>query len=280
MSNVERAYYDDGTLRAEGVLADGAPHGLHRHWHPNGVLAMEVPYDHGIIDGMVKQWNDKGKLVATSELKKGTGVLRTLHSEQGLDGEMTYVDGKLTGRQLTYFDDGELAGATYWLENEKVSKKRYLEACKQNPNLPRYEDEPQTRAKNPAQKKAVKLPNHQSQPLDELPLKLLQGPRVREALSWLEESRHPSRSLGEATGQDESIRLVKELYSLGAATVHAVEIDGGADEDQNTGRIVIELPQDKQQRENLLKFCGDLSREAGFDAETDLEQRYVLLMLD
>lgn len=280
MGKVERAYYDDGALRAEGALLDGVPDGLHREWHPNGVLAKETPYTRGIIDGTVRQWNDEGELIAESTLPNGSGILRTVCPEQGIRGEMTFVKGKLTGRQLAYFDTGELAGETYWLENEKVSKKRYLEACKQNPSLPRYEDEPRSGAKNAARKKAGKPPGQHGQPLDELPLKLLQGPRVREALAWLQESRQPSRSLGEATGQDESIRLVKALYSLGAVAVHAVEINGGADEDQNTGRIIIELPQDRQQRKNLLEFCGELARDAGFDSESDLGQRYVLLMLD
>src|SRR5208282_3046583 len=207
MSDDTRAYYDNGALRAEGDILDGAPHGLHREWYMNGVLAKETLYDHGIIDGTVKQWNEKGELVATSHLKKSTGVLRTLNIEQGLDGDITYVNGKLTGRQRCYCG-GELMATVYWIENEKVSKKRYLEASKQNPHLPQYHDEPQSGAKKPAQKKATKPPSRPTQASDELPLKLLQGPRVREALAWLEESRQPSRSLGEATGQDESIRLV------------------------------------------------------------------------
>ena len=280
MRKVERAYYDDGALRAEGALLDGVPDGLHREWHPNGVLAKETPYTRGVIDGTVRQWNDAGELIAESKLPNGSGILRTVCPEQGIHGEMTFVKGNLTGRQLAYFDSGELAGETYWLENKKVSKKRYLEACKQDPSLPRYEDDPRSGAKKAARKKVGKPPGQSGQPLDELPLKLLQGPRVREALAWLQESRQPSRSLGEATGQDESIRLVKELYSLGAVSVHAVEIDGGAGDEQNTGRIVIELPQDRQQRENLLEFCGELARDAGFDSEFDLEQRYVLLTLD
>jgi hypothetical protein len=188
--------------------------------------------------------------------------------------------GKWTGRQLAYFEDGELAGASYWLSNEKVSKKRYSEACKRNPNLPQYDGELRSLAKKPTRKKAVKVTIHLSQQPDELPSKLLQGPCMREALVWLEESRAPSRSLGEAMGQDESIRLVKKLYSLGAVTVHAVEIDGGATEDQNTGRLVIELPQDQKRRAMLLKFCGKIAREAGFHPAPDVAQRYMYLTLD
>jgi hypothetical protein len=279
MMEVKRSYHTNGAIAAEVTEIDGAPHGVTRHWHPNGAPAMEIPMSRGIIDGTVKQWNDKGELLGSCEINKGTGTYRMWHPNGQLMGETSMIDGKWTGRQLAYFDTGELVGETYWLENEKVSKKRYLEASKQNPNLPRYEDEPKSGAKNP-QKKAGKLPNRPIRSPDELPLKLLQGARVREALAWLEESRQPSRSLGEATGQDESIRLVRELHSLGAVAVHAVEIDGAANDDQNTGRLVIELSQDQKQRKKVLEFCGDIAREAGFDPALDIGQRYLLLMLD
>ncbi len=103
---------------------------------------------------------------------------------------------------------------------------------------------------------------------------------VDDRLESMQQTRQPSRSLGEATGQDESIRLVKELYALGAVTVHAVEIDGAPSEDQNTGRLVIELPQEQGMRDKLMKYCGESARELGFDPDPDVGQRYLFLMLD
>jgi len=279
-----RYYYDDGTLRYEGERLDGVlPHGVHRQWHPNGALAMETPYDHGIIDGTVKQWDEDGKLIVQCNITKGTGVLRQWHPAVGGFGEISFVDGKMTGRQRVCFKDGIWGGDEYWLENRKVSKKRYLEACQQNPSLPRYEDEQPSKRKRSPKKRVAEVETSSvltAQELDDLPLGLLQGTRVKEALSWLEETREPSRSLGEATDQDESIRLVKKLYDLGASQVYAVEIDGEPTEDQNTGRIVVELPQDQKKRDKLLKFCGKLARKLGFDPDPDVGQRYALLMLD
>lgn len=278
MNKMKRDYHDNGMIRFESDFIDGVPHGLQRHWHPNGVLAMEMPFDHGIIDGMVRQWNHKGELVATSNLKMGTGVLRTLNLEQGLDGEITYVDGKFTGRQRCYCG-GELMATVFWLDNDKVSRKRYLEACKQNPNLPRYEDEPAIAAKNPA-KKAAKRASQSYQPADELPLKLLHGSHVREALGWLQESRNPSRSLGEARNQDDSIKLVEKLYQLGAQAVHATEIKSSPSRDQNSGRLILELPEQQEKRKKLFRICGKIAKAGGFDADPDVRQRYLLLMLD
>lgn len=281
---IERAYHDDGTLRSEGELLEGkVPHGLHRDWHPNGVLAEEVPYNHGIIDGTVKQWNDKGELIAQCEIKRGNGVLRQWTPFGWL--ETTYLDGKWTGRQRGYRNDGAVFSEAYWLENTKVSKKRYLEACKKDPRLPSYEGEPPVRRWRPPKSLFPKRSKQErsvptAEQADEFVKGLLEGPHVREALSWLEEMRQPSRSLGEATDQDESIRLVKKLYRQGAVNVHAVEIHGEETEDQNTGRIVVELPQDEKQRRDLFKSCGKFARDVGYDPEKDMGQRFIFVMLD
>jgi hypothetical protein len=246
------------------------------------MLALEIPYEHGIENGMIKQWNDQGELLGSFEINKGTGTYSLWHQNGGFRGEISLVDGKFTGRQRTYWADGVLGAESFWLENEKVSKKRYREACEENPRLPRYDDEPR-----PSKKKSVKektrdtvMPATTAKEYEELAARLLKGSRVREALSWLEESQKPSRSLGEATGQSASLQLVRKLYALGAVSVHAVEIDGAEGDDQNTGRLVIELPKDDETREKLLQFCGRLARKLGFDPDPDVGQRYILLMLD
>lgn len=281
---LNRSYYDDGALRYEGELLDGVlPHGVHREWHPNGTLAKETPYNMGIIDGVVKQWDENGELLLQSDIPQGTGVLRTWHADQGFFGEISFVDGKMTGRQHCYFQLGESGAQQYWLENKRVSRKRYLKACEKNSKLPRYDDELPKEKKHLTKRRQSEPSNssiRSSQDLDELPLGLLQGKDVKEALSWLADTRELSRSLGEATDQAESIRLVKKLYRLGAVSVHAVEIDGGPDEDQNSGKVVIELPDVQEQRAKLLKLCGKLARDLGFEADSDVGQKYLLLMLD
>jgi hypothetical protein len=281
--SVVRSYYENGALRYEGVQIDGIPHGVIRLWHPNGVLDTEIPMDHGVISGIVKQWNDKGELLGTSDVTNGTGVDRRWYPDGTLQIEIPYVDGATTGRQRIYWDTGELLEVSYWLKNKKVSRKRYLEACQQDPNLPRYEDQPAPRKRRERATRAPKSPSPAERELiatDQLPIKLLQKPGAREALSWLEETREPPRSLGEATSQDDSIRLVKKLYRLGATGVHAVEINGEPDEEQNTGRLVIELPHDQERRKKILTFTGKLAHELGFDPEPDVGQRYTFLMLD
>src|SRR5579864_5982177 len=123
-SVLQRVYNDNGMLVSEGGMLDRQPHGIVRHWHANGVLASEMPLNRGRIDGVVRYWNDKGELLDEFELKDGNGVFRVWSPDGVLYGEITEVNGRWTGRQLTYFDDGATAIETFWLNNQKVSKKR------------------------------------------------------------------------------------------------------------------------------------------------------------
>jgi hypothetical protein len=284
---LRRAYYDNGSIESEAILMHerGLADGICRRWHRNGVLAGESSFDRGLCDGVQRIWNANGKLLDAFEMEKGTGVLRlwTLdrNSHWSLSGETTMVDGQMTGRHIVYFDEECKTGiATYWIEDKKLSKKRYLEACQKDPKLPRYETESPVRRPTIPRARHPKKPAEPVKVSDELHLRLLNGPAVREALRWLEESREPSRSLGEATTQGESLRLVKKLHSLGALAVHAVEIDGAPNDHQNSGKLIIELPPDAERRKTLLAFTNRLARRLGFDPDPDGGQRYVLLMLD
>jgi MORN repeat variant len=276
---VQKSYHDNGKLAAEGTFKDGLPHGVVRRWHTNGVLAEEATFDNGIMDGTVTQWNDKGELLASYNLTKGTGTYRVWYPSGQLMGEIPMIDGKHVGHQRVYFEDGEIAADTYWLDNVKVSRKRYFEAARKDPRLPHYDD-PSTPARIPGVSRREPSRRTTGETPDHLATTLLQGPGVSEALSWLTETTKPSRSLGEARGQKASTGLVRKLYSLGAIGVHAVDIQGGNNQEQNSGRLVIELPKEPENRKKLLKFCGQLAREAGFDPDPEMGQRYVFLMLD
>jgi hypothetical protein len=280
---LSRSYHANGSLESEATLSrdNGPIQGISRRWHPNGVLAEEFTIDQGLWDGLHRIWNDKGELLDSFEMKKGTGALHVWSwdrdSQWHLNGELTHVAGRLTGRQLTYCDGGTTAIEAYWLNDQKVSKRRYFDACNQDPRLPRYDWEP------PLPRFKLPRPRRPKRPIkvsDDLPRTLLAGTGVREALNWLLESREPSRSLGEATTQEDSLKLVKKLYSLGAVAVHAVEIDGLATGDQNSGKLVVELPDDPERRKKLFRFSNRNARKLGFDPDPDGGQRYLFMMLD
>lgn len=80
-------------------------------------------------------------------------------------------------------------------------------------------------------------------------------------------------------GRDESIALADAVYKAGAAHVYAIEIDE-YDQHQNTGKLVIELPDDASARKRVFAWAGKIAREQGFDPEREAGQRYVFVMLD
>ena len=111
--------------------------------------------------------------------------------------------------------------------------------------------------------------------------RFLDSPNTKEALSWLRAaSESDFRSVGEHETTEESIALIEEVYDAGAAEVLAVEIDEYPDEGQNTGKLVIKLPDDTNARQRVFAWVGEIAQSQGFDAEQDSGQSYLFVMLD
>jgi antitoxin component YwqK of YwqJK toxin-antitoxin module len=137
---VKRFYYPSGKLRSEISFKNGVPHGRHLEWHENGVLAFEENLKNEVPDGVARQWNKNGELLCTYEIKDGTGVQRRWFEDQGFWGEISWVNGAMTGRQRTYWADGTVASETFWINNEEVPKGRYEQECNKNSELPIYDE--------------------------------------------------------------------------------------------------------------------------------------------
>ncbi|MFW6154173.1 MAG: toxin-antitoxin system YwqK family antitoxin [Planctomycetota bacterium] len=282
MSSIRRKYYDDGTLASETQRKGEQLNGCQRRWHPNGVLAAEWFMKDDVPDGVGKQWNDKGELLGTYEIVNGTGIYRTWHENGQLAGEFPWVEGASSGRERLFSPQGDLLLQTYLIEGRKVSRKRYMEAAMADPRLPRYDEDEASRreVKQPGRSTATSKTEADRMDTDTVCLRLLEDPDAQEALSWLTEPDAPFRSLGEGTEQDESIQLVERLYTLGAVRVTVIEIDGGPNEEQNSGKLIIELPDEQTRRDSVMHVCDDIASDLGFDPETDTGQRYRFLGLD
>ena len=50
--------------------------------------------------------------------------------------------------------------------------------------------------------------------------------------------------------------------------------------EQIAGKLIIELPQAQDKREQVFSLCDEIAENTGFSAELDCGQRYRLLMLD
>ena len=55
-----QAYHPDGTLASEGTYEHGVEHGLWRDYHTTGKLAAEGDYDHGSEVGVWRFWRQDG----------------------------------------------------------------------------------------------------------------------------------------------------------------------------------------------------------------------------
>lgn len=102
---------------------------------------------------------------------------------------------------------------------------------------------------------------------------------AQEALSWLQGSTDScERALGEMT-YDEAVAEIQKLYALGATKVWVVEIE--EDEDlEESGKLVVELPKNKESRADVFEWSAYWATTQGFDPETDTGQAHVFVMLD
>ncbi len=101
-----------------------------------------------------------------------------------------------------------------------------------------------------------------------------------EALSWLQGSPAGSfRNLGEMETNEESVAYVKRLYDAGAVEVIAVKIDE-YDQDQNTGHLIVRLPEARYAREQVFALEREQAEAYGFDGSPDQGQTYIYLKLD
>lgn len=281
----KKFYYPNGKLEAERSYKQGVPNGYHREWHENGILASEICFNYGAPEGIGRQWDKNGNLIVNYEIVNGSGVQKMWVEAQQFFVENTWHNGRMTGRARIYLKNGIVISEGYQFQGQMVSRKKYLEECKKDTTLPRYAkecDKPKKTKRNDQSIDTVEASVNSKFRIDEdgFVSELLASKDIHEALSWLTESNVPERSLGEAQGREASITLVKSLYQLGAKNVWVFDIDGDLDEEQNSGQLIVELSQDRNERHKLLVKCAEIGAAQGFDAEPDTGQRYTLLMLD
>jgi hypothetical protein len=116
---------------------------------------------------------------------------------------------------------------------------------------------------------------------DEFIRKLLDNPDKAEAYSWLDECSDDSfRNVGELESNEKSLDLIREIYDAGAVEVIAVEIDKYPDGGENTGKLVIALPEEPEERKRVLEWCSKVSEAQGFAPHEDFGQTHEFVMLD
>jgi len=108
---------------------------------------------------------------------------------------------------------------------------------------------------------------------DEWCRRLISEPESREVLAWLKSG---DNTLGEISSAKRSLALAQDIYDHGAVKVFALDIDEYPSY-QNTGILVIELPQNPAARAKVSAWAAKHTR-----SQDDLEegQKYLFVMLD
>lgn len=266
-----REKFPDGTLSTEYTIKNGKEHGLSRRWHANGVLAEERHYRHGLLHGLAKQWNAQGVLLGTCNLRNGTGLLRKWYDNGQVRAESSFLRGALTGRMRLWAEDGMLYTQVYLFEWRQISKKRYLQKCKVNPQLPRFEQDRTTntlgnymrRLRRERRERAKLGPTPEEieyqRMFDEQCKSETKEKRSKELLFWLTKEGKRPKELGESS-RGESLRLGRRLYALGATKVWAINIERDPDGAEYSKGLIIALPKHAKNQSKMYQVCADPAR--------------------
>ena len=269
---LKRTYYPSGQLACEEPYVGEMICGVIRCWHENGAVMSETPMVDSVPHGMARKWNRDGKIVEECNYVMGAGVFRTWYDDGRLESEMAVKNGGPHGRQRCWDEEGTLIVEYYYILGRRVSKKKYREACTNDPSLPVYDfDEPvrpwaETARETPVEGGVITEAEYED---------------ARDALEWLRESSDDHvHILGELSSKEESVKLAEEFLASGATRVLAVEIETDDDGSQNTSQLVIELPAKRTMRKAALKFCNEQNQMAGFSPVKDTGQQFVHVRLD
>ncbi len=163
----QRGYGEEGQLISETPLRNGSKHGREYQWDDDGSLSLIEPYVNGKIHGTAKQYGQNGSVIGTYKLRHGTGydIWRTededgisiseIHTyREGLPHgyewwlmkphivyhEIHWHEGQYHGIEREWNDANKLSRGfpRYWIKGERVDKRKYLRAAKQDSSLPPF----------------------------------------------------------------------------------------------------------------------------------------------
>jgi hypothetical protein len=168
-----RRFDQKGLLEFERPQKNGVTHGTVYHCE-SGLVRFAEHYSNGFAQGTTKQWSYDGELIGTYTMKHGTGLdLWRVKKDWG-DGRVYLAearflkDGKWHGFEWWLNEDqksvhdehhfwenmqhgiersrnsqGGLRRGypRYWVQNVRVTKRKYLRECANDSNLPLYREQ-------------------------------------------------------------------------------------------------------------------------------------------
>ena len=142
---------------------EGRRHGLEINRYPDGTVLWQVPWVHGSMHGLARNFDRHGEEVARARFVHGTGL--DVWGEDEIGELRELVGGERHGverwghprypSEESYFLGGKLAGIVrhftgpaledgypkFYLDDEEVSRARYLRARRRRPELVPYRPE-------------------------------------------------------------------------------------------------------------------------------------------
>jgi len=276
-AQVKRTYYPNQQLRWEGYFERGRPVGSNREWNEKGVLIRECFFDdHGLQHGPARQWAKDGKLLGEYHMDHGTGVIKQWSETGALTGEITVIRGQFCGRLRCLLESGKTLAQEFYIRGKKVTKKKYDEACQNDPALPRYkDDEGKTQVRLPStkyRKRKTAISENERKLHDDLIAKFRSQPNQAEARKWLADDEECN--IGELM-PEESREMIEEGYRAGAVKIVAVGL-----QDQSTNYLIVELPAKDVKRRRIFEWSNRLAQDSGFDPDDDWGQSELFVFFD
>ncbi len=108
--NVQKAYYDDGTLKAEVEVKDRKRHGVTKNYRADGSLLSTIEFREGKKHGKACNYYTNGSKQSEIDYVNGIkhGESKWFHKNGQFYRVTPYVNGKITGIRRKYYDNGAL----------------------------------------------------------------------------------------------------------------------------------------------------------------------------
>lgn len=111
-------YHPNGLIEQTGTYTDeGLLTGRWQWYHPNGQLHRDESYREGISEGLSEEFDFKGKLIASGELRNGEKEGKWLYDYGDHREEGEYVSGLRSGVWKYYYPNGSIAFEGRFIED-------------------------------------------------------------------------------------------------------------------------------------------------------------------
>jgi hypothetical protein len=220
------------------------------------------------------------------ELPSGKTIMRRF-DDVGRVASESHAYGMLDIGITMEFNAGVKTGEMYFVNKKLVSRKRYEKARAEYADMPPADANLEdfggellkdVRAEREQRAKAAKqhVPDSEAAArIDSFSESMLATGKRADATTWIESVGH---TLGEYS-HTKSRNIVNKLMRVGATGVHACGIDSYDRDQENTGHLVIELPDDPKLRKAVLDEVDRLASLQGLEGELDSGQRYAYVKL-